>query len=165
VLGAAQGWVGWGIGVGLLVVILNCTRALRPRRELMLVLITAAIGLIWDTCMVQTQIIRFASAGSLVGFAPLWIIMVWAQFATTLNISLRWLHGRWVLASALGMSAAPLSYLAGQRMGALVFPHQTTSLLVIALGWGLITPLLVRLAQRFDGTQLITNCLEIPGHV
>ncbi len=163
VLGAAHGWVWSGIGVGVLVVIWNCTHAAMPQREFMLVAIAVAIGTFWDSCMVQMRMIRFASDWSLVGVAPLWIIMVWAQFATTLNVSLRWLHRRWLLATMLGAIAAPLSYLAGQRMGALVFPHQTTSLMVIALGWGVITPLLVRLAERFDRTQLINDALADPG--
>jgi Protein of unknown function (DUF2878) len=165
VLGAAQGWVWWGIGVGGIVVLWNSTRAARPMRELTLVANVVVIGFFWDSLMVQTQLIRFAADWPLVGVAPLWIVMVWAQFATTLNVSLRWLHRRWLLAAMLGAVAAPLSYLAGQRMGALIFPHQTVSLVVIAVGWGIITPLLVWLAERFDGSRLSSAAQTEPGHV
>ena len=89
----------------------------------------------------------------LAGTAPHWIIALWALFATTLNLSLRWLHGRWWLSALFGAIAGPLAFYAGSRLGAVRFSEPAIALAWLALGWGLLTPLLMRLAQRFDGAR------------
>jgi hypothetical protein len=72
-------------------------------------------------------------------------------FATTLNVSLRWLKGRWVLAALLGGSAGPLSFYAGHRLGGVAFADPVYSLTVLGLGWAVLMPLLLWLGGRLDG--------------
>ena len=78
-----------------------------------------AIGLVWDSALASLGWIRFTSGTLVEGAAPPWILGLWALFATTLNRSLAWLHGRYALAAVLGAIAGPLSYWAGARLGAL----------------------------------------------
>jgi integral membrane sensor domain MASE1 len=56
-----------------------------------------------------------------------------------------------VLGAALGAIRGPLSYVRGERLGAISFHHQASSLMARAIGWAVLTPLLLRLAQRHDG--------------
>ena len=79
------------------------------------------------------------------------MIALWAVFATTLNVSLRLLHNRHVVAAVLGAVAAPLAYYAGSRLGAVEFVNVGTALLVIGAGWVVLMPVLVSLAARLDG--------------
>jgi len=74
-------------------------------------------------------------------------------FATTLNLSMRWLRGRIVLAAAIGCAGGPLAYLAGHRIGGIQFVDETSALLMLAVGWALLMPLLVRLGETFDGVS------------
>jgi hypothetical protein len=55
-----------------------------------------------------------------------------------------------LLAAALAAVAAPLSYLAGQRLGALSMPRPALALAAQAVGWAVILPLLLHLARRLD---------------
>jgi hypothetical protein len=54
--------------------------------------------------------------------APVWIIAMWAGFATLLHVALRWLLPHRWLAALLGAVGGPLAYYAGMRLGAVNFP-------------------------------------------
>ncbi len=73
---------------------------------------------------------------------------MWLLFATTLNVGMRWLQKNLVVASIFGAIGGPLSFLAGQKAGAVAFPDATVSLAVIGLGWAVFLPLLVRYASH-----------------
>ena len=151
VLGAARGWPWSGTVVAAAVVALHLWRAKRPIEEIKLVAIAVAIGLAWDSLLLNLDLVAFKS-GNLVNFAaPQWILALWALFATTLNVSLRWLQGRWIVAAMLGAAAGPLSYWAGMRLEALALPNQLPALLALAMGWAVMTPVLLALARRHDG--------------
>jgi len=83
--------------------------------------------------------------------APPWILGLWALFATTLNVSLNWLKGRWLVAALLGGIAGPLSYWAGARLGAVVLVEPVPALVALSIGWAILMPLLMALARRYDG--------------
>ena len=75
---------------------------------------------------------------------------MWALFGTTLNVSLRWMRGRPVIAVLFGALGGPLSFWAGQRLGAVQITGPWTGVAVLAVGWALILPLLLHLAGRLD---------------
>ncbi len=76
---------------------------------------------------------------------------MWLVFATTLNVSLRWLRGLPLAALGLGAVGGPLAYWGGERLGAMTFVVPVAATAAIAVGWVVLTPVLVRLARRFDG--------------
>jgi hypothetical protein len=43
-----------------------------------------------------------------------------------------------------------MSFLAGEKAGAVTFPDTSIALVVIGLGWAVLLPLLVRFAARND---------------
>ena len=85
--------------------------------------------------------------------APYWIVTMWMLFATTLNRSMAWLKGRATLAAVLGGIAGPASYYAGQKLGAIEFVEPVAALSALAIGWAVIMPLLMIIAERLDGFQ------------
>lgn len=80
--------------------------------------------------------------------SPAWIVALWLAFATTFNVSLRWLQGRHGLSAALGLIGGPLAWFAGSRMGALELSDLKLDLLVIGVGWAVLMPVLLLLARR-----------------
>jgi hypothetical protein len=151
VLGAAHGLPWTGALAAALVVGWHLARAQRPRRELALVATAAVVGALFETALVQTGWIRFEQGLPVEGMAPYWMVALWAIFATTLNVSLRALRPRLWLAALLGAVGGPAAYYAGARLGALEFTALGAALAVLAIGWAILTPALLRAAQRFDG--------------
>jgi hypothetical protein len=154
VLGAAHGWPWSGTAAALAVVGLHAGRAARPRAELALAALAMAGGAVWDSGLALSGWLQYASAPAAspwTHLAPPWIVAMWALFATTLNVTLRWLRGRWLLAALLGAVAGPLSYLAGVRLGAARLVEPALALGALAVEWSLMLPALVALAPRLDG--------------
>jgi hypothetical protein len=151
VLGGAYGLPWLGSGIAAAIVAWHMTHAARPRQELTLVLIAGAIGAVWDSALVTLGWISYPSGTLLPGTAPHWMVALWMLFATTLNVSLAWLKRSALLAALFGAIGGPLAYYGGAKLGALGFVAPTPALVALALGWGLVTPLLIRLATRFDG--------------
>ena len=147
VLGAAHGVPWAGTVVALAIVAWHVTRAARPRAELVLVLIAAGIGALWDSGLSALGWIFYPSGVLIEGAAPYWIVAMWMLFATTLNSSLAWLRRNLPLAAAFGALGGPLAYLGGAKLGALTFGAQEAALVALALGWAVATPLLLRLAR------------------
>ena len=151
VLGAAHGMPWAGTGVALAIVVWHLVRARRPGAELALVLFAAGIGALWDSGLAALGWIRYPSGVLIEGAAPHWIVALWMLFATTLNVSLGWLKRNLALGAAFGALGGPLAYLGGAKLGALTFVAQGPALAALALGWAVLTPLLLIVARRYDG--------------
>jgi hypothetical protein len=153
VLGAANGLPWLGLIVALAIVAMHLRSSRRPAVEARLLLAALALGLVFDSLLLSTGWIAYPNGLWAPGLAPYWIITLWALFATTLNVSLRWLRGRDTLAVLFGAVGGPLSYLAGARLGAMTFVDTVPAVVALAVGWGALMPVLTRLAARFDGTR------------
>lgn len=85
--------------------------------------------------------------GSVLGLSPLWLIGLWAAFATLIPICFTWLYQRLWLAGLLGMLSGTLSYISGGKLGALLVRTDVFDLCCIAIEWGVAFPLLVWMAR------------------
>lgn len=168
VLGAAHGQALWGVAAIVLVVLVNLVLSDRRAEALTLTALAVLIGLAWDTWMLRQGWVRYAAPGPLPQWAPGWILALWALFATLLTGPLSWLHGRPLVAAALGAVGGPMSYLAAVRLGAGQFPDVPLAMAVLAVGWGVMTPMLTeaarllgsrRSAQRRSSERLSTPAL------
>lgn len=148
VIGAAKGVPDIGLAAVLAAVALHL--GLSPVRAADALLIGAAllIGFAWDSLLAHVGLVEYASPGALPGWAPPWILALWALFATTLREPLRWLHGRPMLGALLGAVGGPLSYASAERLGACRIPHLWQAMLALTLGWAVIVPLLIDLTRR-----------------
>ena len=156
VLGGANGMPWLGPLVALPVLAWHLLHAAAPAEALKLLILAAIVGSLFDQTLLSFGWIQYPAAGWPAWLLPLWMTTLWALFASTLNVSLRWLHGRTVLAIVFGLTGGPLAYLGGQALGALVLVEATPALLALAVGWALMMLVLLRLASVFDGYQLDT---------
>jgi hypothetical protein len=117
--------------------------------DFQLMLVAVLIGLILDTTWVRLGWLKFAADWGLSERAPLWILLLWAGLALTLNHSLAWLQSRLLLAAVLGGISSPLSYLAAERLGAVDIVSESGVWFVgLGLSWALALPLLLWLANH-----------------
>jgi hypothetical protein len=151
VLSAAHGQPWAGTALAAAIVAWHTLRAAKPEQEFKLIGIVVLLGALWDSALVMTGWIVYPAGTVIDGAAPHWILALWALFATTLNISMRWLRQRALFAVILGAIGGPLSYAAAARLGAVTFAEPVPIVIALALGWALIMPALVALAQRYDG--------------
>jgi hypothetical protein len=154
VLGGAyhRPWIGTALVA--LVIVVHLSQAPRPLRESTLILLVGVLGGAWDSLLVAQGLLVYPSGTLVTGIAPHWIVAMWLLFATTLNVSLNWLKGRYLLAILCGAIAGPLAYYTGARLGGVVMPEPAQALTALSLGWAVLMPLLTLLAGRFDGMQL-----------
>jgi hypothetical protein len=67
---------------------------------------------------------------------PLWLLALWAHFATTFRYSLRALVARPWAAVLFGAVGGPVAFLAGERLGAVTLTRPLgASVTALALGW------------------------------
>ena len=111
------------------------------------------IGLVFDSLLESSGWLRYPSGMLLSNMAPYWILAMWALFATTLNSSMGWLKNKLILASVLGAIFGPLSYMAGQRLGAIEFIDSSKATIALALTWSIAMPALMCAASRFGGRR------------
>lgn len=149
-----------GVLVMFLAIALHLYLAKRPRIELLLVAMCGTIGAMFDTLLVGFGWVDYPSGYLLGGVAPYWIVAMWMLFATTLNVSLRWLRGNHTLAVLFGLVGGPLAYFTGEKLGGIVLVDFTAAMLALGIGWGVMMPLLTLLATRFDGTHQRMNAAQ-----
>ncbi|HSL99626.1 MAG TPA: DUF2878 domain-containing protein [Candidatus Limnocylindria bacterium] len=151
VLGPPRGLPWTGPAVVLLVVAVHLALSGDRKRELMLIGTATGIGLLAETGMNAAE---FYSAAPWIlppPLAPAWLPLMWANFATTLNVSLKAISGRPFLSSLLGAVAGPLAYLGGARLGAIHFPEPSWhGLLALGVLWAVAVPALFALSRRFS---------------
>lgn len=143
--------------LGLLVmgaaVALHLARARRAGAELFLLFICAAIGAAWDSLLVAFGWVQYPSGNLLQGVAPYWIVGMWVLFATTLNVSMRWLRHRYLLAAVLGAGGGPLAYYTGERLGGIELTQFWQAMLALGTGWAVLMPILLWLSAQLDGVS------------
>jgi len=161
VIGGAQHTPWLGPLAMFLIVAVHLFRAAEPERELALVMLAGMIGACFDSLLVAMNWVTYPSGLFLESMAPYWIISMWMLFATTLNVSLRWLKGRYLLAGALGLNSGPLAYIGGEKLGGILFVDRNAGLAALSVGWGLMMPVLVVLAERFDGVKGSSAATEL----
>ena len=118
--------------------------------ELKLVFIFALFGTLIDSFFAFSNMLSYKGtyAPDLL-IAPLWITAMWCGFCSTVNHSLAWLKNRWVSAFLLGAIFGPLSYITGQKFGAIYFNSDLVTVnTILALVWGLSIPLIYWVNER-----------------
>ncbi|MDZ4729448.1 MAG: DUF2878 domain-containing protein [Xanthomonadales bacterium] len=151
VLSAANGRPLLGLLVAVLLVAMHLSMARRRWTEFKLLLSCAAIGTVFDSLLLATGWVSYPNGEWIPFLAPYWIIAMWFLFASTLNLSMAWLKGRMWLAAIMGALGGPLSYIAGQNLGAIGLENAPAALTCLAIGWAVIMPVLSVMAQRMDG--------------
>jgi len=151
VLGAANQIPWLGLLVVLAIVAGQLFFAPQPSKELLLLISAAIIGAVVDQGFLMGSIVQYQSHGWSSTIVPVWIVALWIGFSSTLNVSLRWLRGRHVIAFLFGAIGGPMAYIAAEKLGAVTITPQASSYIVLGLAWACVTLLLLALSKRFDG--------------
>ncbi|MGJ7488050.1 DUF2878 domain-containing protein [Variovorax sp. LT2P21] len=126
----------------------------RPAREALLVALACLIGVVVESAIVRQGHVAYPSGQPWPTLAPYWIVALWGLLAIALNVTMRWLRGRTVLAAVMGAALGPLSFSSGARLGGAQLLHPTEALGTLALVWAVLMPVMVTLATRFDGVAV-----------
>ena len=147
VLGAARGMFWLGPLAMLPTLAVHLTLQDNRRGEVKLLLAAGLLGLVFDTAFVAGGVFTPLQHLFPRPLSPPWMICLWLNFAATLNVSMSWLRERYLLAALFGATGGPLAYYSGAKLGATEAMPTSTGMLLLAVGWGIMTPLLVRLAK------------------
>lgn len=96
----------WDVAVGVVVIAAHL-RFIGAAGEWRLLAVVAVAGAAMDSLLAAFGVLRFAPQSLLV---PLWLVLLWLNFATTLSHCMRWLARRRLLAAAFGALFAPPAY-------------------------------------------------------
>lgn len=150
VLGAAHGIPWLGVVIVPVVLVVHLALSSVPRNELLLAGAGGLIGFSIDTALIALGV--FSPVFWLLPkpLSPPWMVMLWANFAITLNVSLKRLHGKYLLSSLLGAVGGPAAYYGGAGLGAMTEMPDTASLSVLAIVWAVVVPALFRIASAIN---------------
>ena len=150
-LGAAWGYPLSGAFIALLLMAGHLVLAESRKSELYLMLFACLLGVVIDTLQQAAGVFTFKTDPAWPLWLPLWIFVIWAQFATLFHYGLYWLLGRYLLSAFLGCIGGPLAYWGGVRLGAAQFDENLIfSVSSLALVWALVMPILVCMSARLD---------------
>ncbi|MFC1665893.1 DUF2878 domain-containing protein [Pseudomonadota bacterium] len=155
VLGGANAQPWTGTAIALAIILIHLWLAADLFAELKLIMVALLIGLIFESSLVAFQLVDYTHVAISPELAPIWMIMLWGLFATTLNVSLNWLKNIsiwWV--GLIAFTFAPLAYFSGARLGAISFDDNALSLGVIALGWSILFPLMVLISTKLSSSSI-----------
>jgi len=157
VLMAANNTPEIGVIITLLLVLLHLFISNRKVNTLALIFLVTVIGSTWDSVLTQQNILVYTSGVLVEYMAPIWIISIWLIFATTLTVTFKWLYGKYWSAMVLGAIFGPLAYLGGSELGAVMIPDMLTAMLALSIGWALLMPLLIWMAEYFQDNVFING--------
>ena len=122
----------------------------KGKNEVLFLCLIAFIGTIVDSMKLATGFISYMGGYATIKIlAPLWITAMWTGFASTINHSLGWVHGRNFIAVMLGVVFGPLSYMLGVKLEALTFNYRLMmSAVILAIVWGTAIPLMYWLSNK-----------------
>lgn len=146
VLGGANGMALVGSAIVMISIAVHLIVVSEPARELTLILAVGIVGLAADSIPVSAGWLTYAHGTLVAGVAPYWIVAMWMLFATTLNVTFRWLQNRLFLAAVIGAIAGPASYYAGSTMGAVEFTQPVPAVVALSATWMLLFPAFLMLA-------------------
>jgi hypothetical protein len=149
VMGAALARPWLGISLALFLVSVHLYLATDRTNQVKILGVALGVGLFVDSMLLGLGVYRFPSEAVVAWLPPLWMSVLWMQFATTFRYCLKWLSGRYAVSAVLGFVGAPLAFLGGERLGAVSFlPPRTTNLLLLATLWCVAIPVLIYVSDR-----------------
>ena len=121
-----------------------------------MILVGAILGIVIDSALISFNLITFTTA-YWTGASPFWMTPIWIALVLTLQSSMSWLSGRYLIAGVLGAISGPFAYWAGVRMGAGVFPDFVTAMICLSVIWLIITPALFYVSSLFKARYVHSN--------
>lgn len=152
VAGAAHGYPWTGSLLVLAALIFHFAVTTSRWRDLVYITLVALIGLALDTLLLHAGILSYASTNEwLPWIAPLWLALLYAQFATAIDQSMGWMHDYPFVAVLAGPFGGITSYSAAAEIGAVTFLHNRWIVLtIIGSIWLVFLPATFWLSRVLD---------------
>lgn len=147
---------GLGFAVFLLIIIFTLAHLewVEGWQQALPLIITVLIGCLLDQIGYYMGLISFEYPEFWTSYIPLWMIALWLAFACTLNVSMRWLQPKPLLAAILGGIFGPLAYLGSAKLQVIHLNHPMLSLAWVALEWAIAMPFMFWIRRQFSQTIL-----------
>lgn len=138
-----------GLVAACLVLAWHLYSATEGKKAIQLLCYTVCVGCLFDQALYMAGLLRFSHWQAML--IPPWMPMLWLGFASTLNVSLRWMHGRYWIGVLFGAVGGPLSYLAAEKLGAISMLQPQGLLITLAAGWAVMMPAMLWIAPKLNG--------------
>lgn len=149
ILGAAWGWPVAGAAIATVLIAVHFAITDHRGTELALLLLTLALGVLAEAIQVRAGTYTFRSGVVAAWMSPPWLLLMWAQFATTFRSSLRAIMTVPGRAAVFGALGGPIAFIAGERLGAVTLAVPVApALLRLAVVWGVAMTLCAIAARR-----------------
>ena len=118
ILGAAWGRPIAGALLAAALIVVHLAITAERALELRLLAFTLAVGLLAEWGQLRGGTYAWIAGTVRPGMAPPWLLLMWAQFATTFRWSLRGIMTVPSRAALFGALGGPIAFIAGERLGA-----------------------------------------------
>ena len=150
VLGAAHGMPWLGVIAVPLALALHLALSPTWRPEFLLALAAAGTGFVFDSILIALRMFSPVAYIFPSSFSALWMVMLWVNLATTMNVSMGWLRGRYALGAVFGAIGGPMAYYSGAKLGAMTRLPDPGGLVGIGIAWAIAFPLLLLVNERLQ---------------
>lgn len=142
--------------IGFIVLMLAHKHFLKPdHKEVVMIIIFTLIGVVVESVASTIGLIQFNGqtysniANHQVAIAPIWLILLWSTFATTLRHCLSWLYKKPFITVLLIIIFIPVNYLIGARLSGSIIQGKALYFLTYeVIVWLLVLPLTIRLLNH-----------------
>lgn len=149
VLGAAYARTLLGVTIAISLVIVHMFLTTERMKQVRLLMFAAIVGMVVEGMLLRIGVYRFPNGPLIEAIPPIWMLVLWVQFATTFRYCLKWTSGRYALCAVLGFAGAPLAFLGGEKIGAVSFYEpRLENLLTLGVFWAVAIPLLIYVSDR-----------------
>lgn len=125
----------------LLLLLLHFLLVAKPLVEVPIVLVTATLGYSVDCVLALLGVFVFEQVQ---GITPVWLVLLWVGFCSTLRHSLSFFSEKYLIASLTGAVAGTLTYFSAAHFDAVALPlSPVVSAAVLASVWALLFPSLL----------------------
>ena len=123
--------------------------------EWLIILSIMCLGILVDSIWFYTGIIQNHDQSLLI---PLWLIVLWAIFATTLNNCLQWFQQHLGMVAVIGAVVGPLFYWLGAGISDVKIAEPLVqSLIMIGIAWLFLLPTLFIITRKIRSIPCYSN--------
>ena len=116
-------------------------------KELKLIIFSVLLGIVVDSGFAIMNIVQYNGVISAIpNFAPIWILCMWAGFASQVNYAMKYLKGKYPLIGFYGL-LDPLEYIGGEKINAVTIMPENSSYIIISITWSISFLLLFKVSE------------------
>ena len=116
-------------------------------QELQLIIFAIFLGAIVDSGFAIFNIVEYNGViNQFPNLSPIWILCMWAGFASQVNYAMQYLRGKYLLISFYGL-LAPLAYIGGEKINAVSIGTENINYALIAITWSISFILLFKVSE------------------